>query len=121
MKLRSILTYIGVCDGKMEEGSLMRDASRMSPFDRLDQRNSAPKREIKNLNSFRSVFKGIEFETHRQAQMLNRARRINSTGDARLERYPKQITFSQRSKEGEAEYRYFPEPDLSRSRFQTNG
>lgn len=108
MKLRSILTYIGVCDGKMEEGSLRCEPNVSVRPVGSDQFGT--KTEIKNLNSFRSVFKGIEYETQRQAELLNRGERIHQ--ETRGWNDTKQITFSQRSKEGEEEYRYFPEPDL---------
>jgi aspartyl-tRNA(Asn)/glutamyl-tRNA(Gln) amidotransferase subunit B len=107
-RLRSILTYIGVCDGKMEEGSL-----RCEPNVSVRPKGSntfGTKTEIKNLNSFRSVYKGIEFETQRQADLLRRGERV--VQETRGWNDTKQITFSQRSKEGEEEYRYFPEPDL---------
>ena len=108
VKLRSILTFIGVCDGKMEEGSL-----RCEPNVSIRAKGSSAfgtKTEIKNLNSFRAVQKGVEYEVERQALLLERGERIpqetRGWNDAR------QQTFSQRSKEGEQEYRYFPEPDL---------
>ena len=107
-KLRAILTYIDVCDGKMEEGSL-----RCEPNVSIRPKGSdtfGTKTEIKNLNSFRAVHKGIEFEVARQAEALARGERIvqetRGWNDARQE------TYAQRSKEGEQEYRYFPEPDL---------
>lgn len=108
MKLRAILTYIEVCDGKMEEGSL-----RCEPNVSIRLKGSetfGTKTEIKNLNSFRAVQKGIEFETQRQAELLERGERIAQ--ETRGWNDAKQITFSQRSKEVEQEYRYFPEPDL---------
>jgi aspartyl-tRNA(Asn)/glutamyl-tRNA(Gln) amidotransferase subunit B len=108
MKLRAILTYIEVCDGKMEEGSL-----RCEPNVSIRVKGSntfGTKTEIKNLNSFRAVQKGIEYEVERQAAALESGERIvqetRGWNDARG------VTFSQRSKEVEQEYRYFPEPDL---------
>jgi aspartyl-tRNA(Asn)/glutamyl-tRNA(Gln) amidotransferase subunit B len=108
MKLRAILTYIGVCDGKMEEGSL-----RCEPNVSVRLKGSetfGTKTEIKNLNSFRAVHKGIEYEVERQSAAIERGERViqetRGWNDARG------ITFSQRSKEVEQEYRYFPEPDL---------
>jgi len=108
VKLRSILTFIGVCDGKMEEGSL-----RCEPNVSIREKGSSTfgtKTEIKNLNSFRAVQRGIEYEVERQALLLDRGERVvqetRGWNDAR------QQTFSQRSKEVEQEYRYFPEPDL---------
>jgi aspartyl-tRNA(Asn)/glutamyl-tRNA(Gln) amidotransferase subunit B len=108
LKLRAILTYIGVCDGKMEEGSL-----RCEPNVSIRPKGSdtfGTKTEIKNLNSFRAVQKGIEYEVARQAERLERGERI--VQETRGWSEAKQATFSQRSKEVEQEYRYFPEPDL---------
>ena len=107
-KLRAILTYIEVCDGKMEEGSL-----RCEPNVSIRPKGSdtfGTKTEIKNLNSFRAVQKGIEFEVARQAEVLARGERIAQ--ETRGWNDTKQETFAQRSKEVEQEYRYFPEPDL---------
>ena len=108
VKLRSILTFIGVCDGKMEEGSL-----RCEPNVSIREKGSSAfgtKTEIKNLNSFRAVQKGVEYEVARQALLLDRGERVPQ--ETRGWNDAKQQTFSQRSKEGAEEYRYFPEPDL---------
>ena len=108
MKLRAILTYIGVSDGKMEEGSL-RCEPNLSVRPKGAQ-TFGTKTEIKNLNSFKAVYRGIEYEIARQIRLLQRGEAIvqetRGWNDARGE------TFSQRSKEVEQEYRYFPEPDL---------
>lgn len=108
VKLRSILTFIGVCDGKMEEGSL-----RCEPNVSIREVGSTTfgtKTEIKNLNSFRAVQRGIEYEVERQATLLERGERV--VQETRGWNDSRQQTFSQRSKEVEQEYRYFPEPDL---------
>jgi aspartyl-tRNA(Asn)/glutamyl-tRNA(Gln) amidotransferase subunit B len=108
VKLRSILTFIGVCDGKMEQGSLRCEPNvsiRVVGSDTF-----GTKTEIKNLNSFKAVQKGIEYEVARQRELLERGERV--TQETRGWNDAKQITFSQRSKEVEQEYRYFPEPDL---------
>jgi aspartyl-tRNA(Asn)/glutamyl-tRNA(Gln) amidotransferase subunit B len=108
VKLRSILTFIGVCDGKMEEGSL-----RCEPNVSIREKGSSTfgtKTEIKNLNSFRAVQKGVEYEVERQALLLERGERIPQ--ETRGWNEARQQTFAQRSKEGAEEYRYFPEPDL---------
>jgi aspartyl-tRNA(Asn)/glutamyl-tRNA(Gln) amidotransferase subunit B len=108
VKLRAILTYIDVCDGKMEEGSL-----RAEPNVSIRPVGSSAlgtKTEIKNLNSFRAVQRGIEYESERQASLLERGERIAQ--ETRGWSEAKQATFSQRSKEAEQEYRYFPDPDL---------
>ncbi len=107
-KLRAILTYIEVCDGKMEEGSL-----RCEPNVSIRPVGSdtfGTKTEIKNLNSFKAVYKGIEYEVERQAQALGRGERIAQ--ETRGWNDAKGATYAQRSKEVEQEYRYFPEPDL---------
>lgn len=108
IKLRAILTYIGVCDGKMEQGSL-----RCEPNVSVRVKGSqeyGTKTEIKNLNSFRSVQKGIEYEIARQISLLEKGERV--VQETRGWNEARQATFSQRSKEVEQEYRYFPEPDL---------
>lgn len=108
IKLRSILTYLGVSDGKMEEGSL-----RCEPNLSVRPTGSSElgtKTEIKNLNSFRSVFRGTEYEIERQVALLKRGQIV--TQETRGWNEAKCQTFSQRSKEVEQEYRYFPEPDL---------
>jgi len=108
VKLRAILTYIDVCDGKMEEGSL-----RCEPNVSIRVAGSetfGTKTEIKNLNSFRAVHRGIEYECERQAELLESGEPIIQ--ETRGWSEARQATFSQRSKEVEQEYRYFPEPDL---------
>jgi len=108
MTLRAILTYIGVSDGKMEEGSL-----RCEPNLSVRVKGAqtfGTKTEIKNLNSFRAVYRGIEYEIERQIDLLERGERI--VQETRGWNEAKGQTFAQRSKEVEQEYRYFPEPDL---------
>ncbi|HLI48869.1 MAG TPA: Asp-tRNA(Asn)/Glu-tRNA(Gln) amidotransferase subunit GatB [Chthonomonas sp.] len=108
VKLRAILTYIGVCDGKMEQGSL-----RCEPNVSVRVKGTkeyGTKTEIKNLNSFRSVQKGIEYEIARQIALLERGERV--VQETRGWNEARQATFPQRSKEVEQEYRYFPDPDL---------
>jgi len=108
VKLRAILTYIDVCDGKMEEGSL-----RCEPNVSIRAAGSdtyGTKTEIKNLNSFRAVQRGIDYECERQAELLRRGEKIPQ--ETRGWSEANQATFPQRSKEVEQEYRYFPEPDL---------
>ena len=108
VKLRAIITYIGVCDGKMEQGSLRCEPNVSVRI--IGSDSFGVKTEIKNLNSFRAVFKGIEYETERQIASLQRGETI--VQETRGWSDAKQSTFSQRSKEVEQEYRYFPEPDL---------
>jgi aspartyl-tRNA(Asn)/glutamyl-tRNA(Gln) amidotransferase subunit B len=108
MALRSILTYIGVSDGRMEEGSLRCEPNlSVRP---VGSSEFGTKTEIKNLNSFRAVHRGIEYEIARQVRILESGGRViqetRGWNDARQETVP------QRSKEEEQEYRYFPDPDL---------
>jgi len=107
-KIRSILRYIGVCDGNMEEGSLRCDANvsvRPKGSDKL-----GTKAEIKNVNSFKYVQKAIEYEIKRQIISLENGGDI--VQETRLFDSNKGVTFSMRSKEEAHDYRYFPDPDL---------
>lgn len=107
-KLKAILQYIDVSDCKMEEGSLRCDANIS-----LRPRGTEPfgtKAEIKNLNSFRSVQRGLEYEVARQEQVLEEGGRVIQ--ETRSWDEAKGITLSMRSKEQAHDYRYFPEPDL---------
>ncbi len=107
-KLKAILQYIDVSDCKMEEGSLRCDANiSLRP---KGESKLGTKAEIKNLNSFKAVQKGLEYETARQTDVLGEGGRViqetRSWDDARG------VTVSLRSKEEAHDYRYFPEPDL---------
>lgn len=107
-KLRATLVYLGVSDGKMEEGHLRAEPNLSI---RLSGTNGVGvKTEIKNLNSFKSVYKGIEYEVARQSKMLTMGEIVRQEtlgwNDVRGE------TYHMRFKEEEQEYRYFPEPDL---------
>jgi aspartyl-tRNA(Asn)/glutamyl-tRNA(Gln) amidotransferase subunit B len=105
---RSILLYLGVCDGNMEEGSLRCDANVS-----VRPRGTAElgtKVEIKNLNSFRNVQGALEFEVKRQTEALTRGERL--VQETRLWDADRGYTRSMRSKEYAHDYRYFPEPDL---------
>lgn len=107
-KLKTILQYIDISDCKMEEGSLRCDANiSLRP---MGTTTLGTKTEIKNLNSFRAVQRGLEYEAIRQADVLEEGGRIvqetRSWDDSRG------ITLSLRSKEQAHDYRYFPEPDL---------
>jgi aspartyl-tRNA(Asn)/glutamyl-tRNA(Gln) amidotransferase subunit B len=107
-KLRAILVYLGVSDGKMEEGHLRAEPNvsvRESGSDIL-----GTKTELKNLNSFRAVERGIAYELLRQSDI------VESGGAVRQETLgwndASGKTYHMRYKEEEQEYRYFPEPDL---------
>jgi len=107
-KLRLILTYIGVCDGNMEEGSLRCDANvSVRP---VGSEKLGTKTEIKNVNSFRYVQKAIDFEIERQVSVIENGGEI--VQETRLFDSNKNVTFSMRTKEEAHDYRYFPDPDL---------
>ena len=107
-KLRSILQYLGVSDCRMEEGSMRCDANiSIRP---VGSETLGTKTEIKNINSFSGVQKGIEYEAVRQAQILEEGGTIRQATRGWEE--AKGITVLQRIKEGSSDYRYFPEPDL---------
>ncbi len=107
-KLRTILVYLGVNSGRMEEGALRCDAN-ISLRPRGSQEFGA-KVEIKNMNSFRSVERALAYEAERQAEELRAGHVIPQ--QTRGWREDKGITVSQRTKEEANDYRYFPEPDL---------
>jgi aspartyl-tRNA(Asn)/glutamyl-tRNA(Gln) amidotransferase subunit B len=106
-KLRSILRYLGTCDGNMEEGSLRCDCnvSVRRPGDKLGTRA-----EIKNVNSVRFVMQAIEYETRRQIEILESGGRV--VQETRLYDAHRGETRPMRSKENDFDYRYFPDPDL---------
>ncbi len=109
-EIRSIMQYCLVSECRMEEGSLRCDANiSLRP---MGQREFGTKTEIKNMNSFRNVQRGLEYEQERQAAMLARGESVaqqtlrwdEATG----------ATLLMRSKEDAHDYRYFPDPDLPR-------
>jgi aspartyl-tRNA(Asn)/glutamyl-tRNA(Gln) amidotransferase subunit B len=106
-KLRSILRYLGTCDGDMEKGNLRADVnvSVRRPGDPLGTRC-----EIKNVNSYRYIQQAIEFEARRQIAILEDGGTIRQ--ETRLFDPGKGETRSMRSKEEADDYRYFPDPDL---------
>jgi aspartyl-tRNA(Asn)/glutamyl-tRNA(Gln) amidotransferase subunit B len=107
-KLKSIIQYTGVSDCKMEEGSLRCDANiSIRP---VGQEEFGTKAELKNLNSFNFVRKGLEYEEKRQREVVSGG----GTIDQETRRYDEatNTTILMRVKEGSDDYRYFPEPDL---------
>ena len=106
-KLRSILRYLGTCDGNMEEGSLRADVnvSVRRPGDELGTRT-----ETKNLNSVRFIMQAIDFEVERQIERLEAGGQI--VQETRLFDTTTGETRPMRSKEDAHDYRYFPDPDL---------
>ena len=108
IKLRSILQYLGVSTGNMEEGSFRCDANiSIRPENRPD---SMAKVEVKNMNSFKAVYRALEYEVKRQRRAAEEGRRLVQETRGWVEEKGK--TVSQRSKEYAHDYRYFPEPDL---------
>lgn len=107
-KMRSILRYLGVCDGNMEQGSLRCDANiSVRP---VGQKEFGTKTELKNMNSFRFVEKALEYEIKRQVRVLEEGGKIIQ--ETRLWDSAAGVTQSMRTKEEAHDYRYFPEPDL---------
>jgi aspartyl-tRNA(Asn)/glutamyl-tRNA(Gln) amidotransferase subunit B len=114
-ELKLLLTYLGVSDCNMQEGSLRVDANVNLHIDHGDERIATPIVEIKNMNSFRAVERALDYEAARQFRKWQETGR--KLGDA-----PKQtrgwddaagVTRAQRSKEESSDYRYFPDPDLA--------
>ena len=107
-KLRSILRYLGTCDGNMEEGSLRCDANvSVRP---VGSPLLGTRCEIKNVNSMRFVAKAIEYEARRQVELLEGGGRVEQ--ETRLFDPARGETRSMRNKEEAHDYRYFPDPDL---------
>ncbi|MBN1930827.1 MAG: Asp-tRNA(Asn)/Glu-tRNA(Gln) amidotransferase subunit GatB [Desulfobacterales bacterium] len=107
-QLRSIVCYIGICDGNLEEGSFRCDANisiRPTGDEKLGTRT-----ELKNLNSFRHVEKALHYEINRQKEVVAGGGRIIQ--QTRLWDPLKNRTLPMRSKEEAHDYRYFPDPDL---------
>jgi len=106
--LRDILRYIGASDGDMETGSMRIEGNiSLRP---IGTDAFGTKVEVKNLNSFRSLERAMEFEVHRHADALARGERL--TQETRGWHEGEGRTIPQRSKEEANDYRYFPEPDL---------
>ena len=113
-ELKLLLTYLGVSDCNMQEGSLRVDANVNLHIETPDGSVATPIVEIKNMNSFRAVERAIDYEAQRQERVWQETHQ-------RIGEAPKQtrgwddaagVTRGQRSKEESSDYRYFPEPDL---------
>ncbi|MCA9232368.1 MAG: Asp-tRNA(Asn)/Glu-tRNA(Gln) amidotransferase subunit GatB [Planctomycetales bacterium] len=113
-ELKLLLTYLGVSDCNMQEGSLRVDANINLHLDVEEEKIATPIVEIKNMNSFRAVERALEYEAERQFREWQKTGR-------KIGESPKQtrgwddaagITRGQRSKEDSSDYRYFPDPDL---------
>ncbi|WP_319542888.1 Asp-tRNA(Asn)/Glu-tRNA(Gln) amidotransferase subunit GatB [uncultured Pseudodesulfovibrio sp.] len=107
-EVRSVLLYLGICDGNMEEGSFRCDANiSIRPY---GQEEFGTRAELKNLNSFKHILKAIEYEVDRQIDLVEDGESV--VQETRLFNVDKGITQSMRGKEEAHDYRYFPDPDL---------
>lgn len=107
-RLRSIVRYLGISDGNMEEGSFRCDANvSIRP---MGSEPFGTRAEVKNLNSFRHVAHAIDYEVRRQTRLLAQGKAV--VQETRLWNTAEGKTYSMRSKEEAHDYRYFPDPDL---------
>ena len=119
-RLRQIIRYLDISDCDMEKGGMRLEAN-ISLLDRRskikDQKLELPnyKVELKNINSFRFLERGIEYEIERQKEILESGKIPDQ--ETRGYNSEKNITYTQRSKESAEDYRYFPDPDLPPVRF----
>jgi len=107
-KLRSIMRYLGTCDGNMQEGSLRADVN--VSVRKVGEKKFGTRCEIKNVNSIRFMQMAIEYEAKRQVELIENNKPIDQ--ETRLFDTKKNETRSMRSKEDAHDYRYFPDPDL---------
>jgi len=107
-KLRSIMRYLGTCDGNMQEGSLRADVNVSVRL--KDSKNLGTRCEIKNVNSIKFMQMAIDYEANRQVDLIEEGKSIDQ--ETRLFDTKKNETRSMRSKEDAHDYRYFPDPDL---------
>ena len=107
-KLRTIMRYLGTCDGNMQEGSLRADVN--VSVRQVGDKNFGTRCEIKNVNSIKFMQMAIEYEANRQVELLDEGKKIEQ--ETRLFDTKKNETRSMRSKEDAHDYRYFPDPDL---------
>lgn len=106
--LHGLVTWLGICDGNMQEGSFRCDANvSVRP---VGQEEFGTRCEIKNLNSFRFMERAIEYEIRRQIELIEDGGKV--VQETRLYDPDKDETRSMRSKEDAQDYRYFPDPDL---------
>ena len=106
--LHSLVMWIGICDGNMQEGSFRCDAN--VSVRRVGDKKLGTRCEIKNLNSFRFMERAIEFEARRQIELLEDGKSV--VQETRLYDPDRDETRSMRTKEDAQDYRYFPDPDL---------
>lgn len=113
-ELQAMLRAIGASDADMEKGMMRCDANISlfagTPEEALHIKNLNPKTEVKNLNSFKSIERALQYEIERQAKLINEGIIPHTT--TRGWNDQSEETVEQRIKESEADYRYFPEPDL---------
>ncbi len=107
-KLRSIMRYLGTCDGNMQEGSLRADVN--VSVKKKGEKNLGTRCEIKNVNSIKFMQMAIIAEANRQVDLLEEGKSVHQ--ETRLFDTKKNETRSMRSKEDAHDYRYFPDPDL---------
>ena len=107
-KLRTIMRYLGTCDGNMQEGSLRADVN--VSVRKIGDKKLGTRSEIKNVNSIKFMQMAIEYEAKRQVELLDNGKNIEQ--ETRLFDTKKNETRSMRSKEDAHDYRYFPDPDL---------
>jgi aspartyl-tRNA(Asn)/glutamyl-tRNA(Gln) amidotransferase subunit B len=107
-KLRSIMRYLGTCDGNMQEGSLRADVNVSVRL--KDSKDLGTRCEIKNVNSIKFMQMAIDYEANRQVDLIEEGKSIDQ--ETRLFDTKKNETRSMRSKEDAHDYRYFPDPDL---------
>jgi aspartyl-tRNA(Asn)/glutamyl-tRNA(Gln) amidotransferase subunit B len=107
-KLRSIMRYLGTCDGNMQEGSLRADVN--VSVRKKGSKDFGTRCEIKNVNSIKFMQMAIEYEANRQVDLIEDGETIDQ--ETRLFDTKKNETRSMRSKEDAHDYRYFPDPDL---------
>ena len=107
-KMRSIVRYLGTCDGNMDEGSMRCDAS--VSIRKVGEKELRPRAEIKNVNSVKFVMQAIDYEAHRQLELYENG----GTMEQATMRFDSVngVTKFMRKKEYADDYRYFPEPDL---------
>ncbi len=107
-KLRSIMRYLGTCDGNMQEGSLRADVN--VSVRKVGDKKLGTRCEIKNVNSIKFMQMAIAYEAQRQVELIESGKSIDQ--ETRLFDTKKNETRSMRSKEDAHDYRYFPDPDL---------
>lgn len=107
-KIHALVRYIDICDGNMQEGSFRCDAN--VSVRSMGQKELGTRAELKNINSFRNVERGINVEVERQIELLEEGGTV--VQETRLYDADKNETRSMRSKEEANDYRYFPDPDL---------